>query len=416
MTETALAGLIARGEPIPLEGVTVDAEIRDFCSRVTVTQRYRNREEKPIEAMYVFPLDERAAVSGFAALVDGVEIVGEVKEREEAFETYDDALIEGHGAFLLDQERPDVFTARIGNLLPGEEALVRITYVAELGLEGEDLRFVLPTTLSPRYAPAEDRRGVGRSEAEAVSPPVAWRVPYGLELTVHLEMPSSIRGLESPSHPLAIEIDGASATVRLGERSAALDRDFVLLVKLQAPHEPRAWLEERNGETIAMIAFQPRFETREAPSEVVFVVDRSGSMGGTSIKEARNALQLCLRSLRQGSWFNVVSFGSKHESLFPESRPYNEESLAQATQHVASLEANLGGTGDPSRAPGGLRRSTCSGASPSAPRSHRRSGEQYRSGEGPRAEAFRVDAGIHARDRRGSEPRAGSRHGASRPG
>ncbi len=344
MTEPLFAGLFARGKPIPLEGVTIDAEIRDFCSRVTVTQRYRNQEDKPIEAVYVFPLDEGAAVSGFSAFVDGVEIVGEVREREEAFERYDDALAEGHGGFLLDQERPDVFTARVGNLLPGKEALVRTSYVAELGLEGDDLRFVLPTTVSPRYAPEEDRKGVGTPEAEAVNPPVAWEVPYGLELTVRLEMPSGIRGLESPSHPLAIEIDGPSATVRLGERRTALDRDFVLLVRLQQPHQPRAWLEERSGEMVAMVAFQPRFENRECPSEVIFVVDRSGSMGGSSIAEARNALQLCLRSLREGSWFNVVGFGSHHEMLFPESRPYGEESLRQATEHVLSLEANLGGT------------------------------------------------------------------------
>jgi Vault protein inter-alpha-trypsin domain/von Willebrand factor type A domain len=344
MSEPAHAGLFTQGKPIPLEGVAIEAEVRDFCSRVTVTQRYRNLEEKPIEAMYVFPLDERAAVCGFAALVDGVEIVGEVVEREEAFERYDDALSEGHGAFLLDQERSDIFTARIGNLLPGKEAIVRITYVAELGLEGEDLRFVLPTAVSPRYAPLEDRKGIGRSEAEKVNPTVAWEVPYGLELAVRLEMPSSIRGLESPSHPLAIEIDGASATVRLGERRTELDRDFVLLVKLQEPHQPRAWLEERNGETVAMLALQPRFETRESPSEVIFVVDRSGSMGGSSIAEARNALQLCLRSLREGSWFNIVGFGSTHQMLFPESRPYGDESLRLAAEHVSSLEANLGGT------------------------------------------------------------------------
>ncbi len=344
MPETAHAGLFANGKPIPLEGVAIDAEVRDFCSRVTVTQRYRNLEKKPIEAMYQFPLDERAAVCGFAALVDGVEIVGEVKERDEAFDSYDDAISEGHGAFLLDQERADVFTARIGNLLPGKEAIVRITYVAELGLEGDDLRFVLPTTISPRYAPLEDRKGVGRSDAEAVNPPLAWKVPYGLELTVRLEMPSTIRGLESPSHPIAIDFDGASATVRLSERRTELDRDFVLLVKLQEPHEPRAWVEERNGETVAMLAFQPRFETRESPSEVVFVVDRSGSMGGSSIAEARNALQLCLRSLREGCWFNVLGFGSTHEMLFPESRPYGEKNLRIATEHVSALDADLGGT------------------------------------------------------------------------
>jgi Ca-activated chloride channel family protein len=118
----------------------------------------------------------------------------------------------------------------------------------------------------------------------------------------------------------------------------------VLLVSLQEPREPRAFVEERNGDTVAMIAFQPRFESREAASEVIFVVDRSGSMGGASIAEARNALQLCLRSLREGSWFNVVSFGSSHEMLFPESRPYGEEALLEATKGVSAFDANLGGT------------------------------------------------------------------------
>ena len=86
----------------------------------------------PIEATYVFPLDEGAAVCGFEAVIDGTLVVGEVKEREEAFRMYDDAIERGDGAFLLDEERPDVFQASIGNLPPGKEVLVKLTYVTEL--------------------------------------------------------------------------------------------------------------------------------------------------------------------------------------------------------------------------------------------------------------------------------------------
>jgi hypothetical protein len=178
------AGLLAQGKPVPLDGVRIDAEIRDLATRVTLAQRYRNSEPHLIEAIYVFPLDEAAAVCGFEVLVDGVHVVGEVKDRDEAFETYDDALARGHGAYLLDQERADVFTASVGNAPPGKDVLVKISYVAEMTLEGDDLRFVLPTTVSPRYAPEVDRRGVGRPPAEAVNPPLAWSVPYGLELSV----------------------------------------------------------------------------------------------------------------------------------------------------------------------------------------------------------------------------------------
>lgn len=154
-TTPARCGLLANGEiPVPLAGVSVTADVRSLCARVTVTQRFINHERQPIEAVYVFPLDEGAAVCGFEAVIDGMLVVGEVKEREEAFRLYDDAMSEGHGAYLLDEERPDVFQASIGNLPPGKEALVRITYVTELGVDGDAVRFVIPTTVSPRYAPA----------------------------------------------------------------------------------------------------------------------------------------------------------------------------------------------------------------------------------------------------------------------
>src|SRR6058998_3787859 len=201
--QSACVGLLAGRAPVPLQGVSVEAWIKDFCARVVITQRYRNTESGPIEAVYVFPLEEGAAVCGFEALIGAVHVVGEVKDREEAFSTYDDAIQAGHGAYLLDQERPDVFTASIGNIPPGEEVSVRITYVSELEPEGQDLRFTLPTTVSPRYPPAVDRAGVGRPPAEALNPPVEWRVPYGLGVSVHLEMPGTIRAVESPSHAIS---------------------------------------------------------------------------------------------------------------------------------------------------------------------------------------------------------------------
>jgi Ca-activated chloride channel family protein len=118
----AKAGLFTdSGAAVPLAGVRVDAEISNLCARVEITQRFVNRECTPIEAVYVFPLDESAALCGFSAMIGSTLVVGEVMERSKAFETYDKALEVGHGAFLLDQERPDVFTASVGNVLPGME-------------------------------------------------------------------------------------------------------------------------------------------------------------------------------------------------------------------------------------------------------------------------------------------------------
>src|SRR3982751_5320026 len=154
MPETQLAprgGLFTKeNAPVPLAGVAVDAEISTFCGRVTVTQRYVNREATPIEAVYVFPLDEGAAVCGFEAMIDGTLVVGEVKERDAAFAMYDDAMQRGHGAYLLDEERPDVFQASVGNLRPRKEVLLKLTYVTELAVESGTVRFSIPTTVSPR--------------------------------------------------------------------------------------------------------------------------------------------------------------------------------------------------------------------------------------------------------------------------
>jgi Ca-activated chloride channel family protein len=304
-----------------------------------------NREATPIEAIYVFPLDEGAAVCGFEAIVDGTLVIGEVKEREEAFRLYDEAMERGDGAFLLDEERPDVFQASVGNLPPGKEVLLKLVYVSELTVEGSALRFSIPTTVSPRYAPPEDRVGVGRPDAQTLNPPAAWSVPYGLTLSVRLAMPGPITRVESTSHPIAVTMNGPEATVTLSHRDQALDRDFVLAVDAAGLDAPKAIIErEDDGRQALSVLFVPQLGESRSPAEVIFLIDRSGSMQGTSIQEVRNALQLCLRSMIPGCCFNIVGFGSTFQTLFSDSQPYDEQSLAGASAHVTEMQADLGGT------------------------------------------------------------------------
>jgi Ca-activated chloride channel family protein len=345
-TLTAPTGLLtAEGAAVPLVGVSAHAEIRDYACRVVLTQRFRNDESQPIEAVYKFPLDESAAVCGFEVEIDGRVIRGRVEERENAFETYDEALAAGHGAYLVDEERADVFTASVGNLPPGKEAIMRLTTVSELPPEGDAIRFTLPTTIAPRYAPAADRKGVGETEAERVSPPYALQVPYGLTLEVDVRTTAALRSVESPSHPVSVTIVDGGATVRLSEREAELDRDFVLKIALAETHAPRAVVERcPDGSAYALVSFRPKLDAALAPAEVVFLLDRSGSMQGPSIAEAKNAIQLALRSLRPGCHFNIVGFGSKYRPLFSKSRAYDEASLAEAAAHVKALDADMGGT------------------------------------------------------------------------
>ena len=338
-------GLCSKTGPVPLVGVDVRADIRDFAAGLVVSQRFRNDEMQAIEAVYKFPLDEGSAVCGFEILIDGRRIEGRVEAREVAFAEYDDAIADGHGAYLLEEERPDIFSVSVGALPPGAEAVVRVTTVAELSMEGDAIRVTIPTTISPRYAPAVDRQGVGESEAERVSPPFVSQVPYGLLLSAEIELSGGVRGVASPTDAIEVRLRDTGATVRLSARETVMDHDVVLLIDPARRHEPSVVVERTtDGELFAQLSLRPTFEADRVANEVIFLVDRSGSMHGTSIEEARNALQACLRSLRVGSRFNIVGFGDRFSPLFRESRLYDDTSLAEASRYVASMDADLGGT------------------------------------------------------------------------
>ncbi|MCA9522674.1 MAG: VWA domain-containing protein, partial [Myxococcales bacterium] len=340
------AGLTAGNKPVPLLGVRYDVVVENVASRVTIAQRFRNTESQPIEAMYTFPLDEGSAVCAFEVEIGERRVIGRVEEREAAFERYDQAIADGDGAFLLDQDRPNIFTASVGNLKPNEEAVVRISYVAEIEQRGDELRLQIPTTVSPRYVPASQLRAIDPAELDHLTPPIERRVPYGFTLSATIRAASAVRSVECPSHPARVAIDGGVASVTLSGESIAMDRDVVLVAQTAARPEASALVaHDADGGRLVMLNLYPRLEglTRE-PMEVIFLLDRSGSMMGPSIAQARAALQLALRSLEEGDRFNIVGFGDSFQALFAESVPYTQANLDTATKHAATVEANLGGT------------------------------------------------------------------------
>jgi Ca-activated chloride channel family protein len=169
-------------------------------------------------------------------------------------------------------------------------------------------------------------------------------VPYAFTFEMDVTMGGVIRGVQSPSHPIEVEQDGTRARVRLAQRNAPMDRDLVIVVAADGLDTPHATVERGERGGAVLLSFVPRFESSTQPADVIFVIDRSGSMGGSSIAEVRNALQLCLRSLTSGSRFNIVSFGNSFESLFAKSRPYDDASMNEAATFVATLDADMGGT------------------------------------------------------------------------
>ncbi|XXF81501.1 VIT domain-containing protein [Myxococcaceae bacterium GXIMD 01537] len=354
------AGLFTRaGAPVPLQGVEVSGELLGGHARVRVLQRYRNDEKKPVEAVYIFPLPSDGTLTAFSMTCDGRRVEGVIQERETAFKTYDDAITAGHGAALLDQERPNVFTAQVGNLLPGEETLVEVEFLQTLHAEEGCVRWMLPTLVAPRYipgAPQGPRTSHGTAQptnrvpdADRITPAVG-DARYGLKVDLLVDLSREVV-VESPSHKLKLtKVDGgAGQRVGLDAAHVVLDRDLVLTLRAQDTREPLTTLAtHRRGTeagTFALTVVPDLLELASIPKkqDVVFLVDVSGSMDGESLPQAKGALRLCLRHLREGDRFNIIAFDDSFRSCFNDAATFTQRTLEEADRWVAALQAG-GGT------------------------------------------------------------------------
>lgn len=196
--------------------------------------------------------------------------------------------------------------------------------------------------------PATQLETAPAAELLHINPPrVLGTLPYGLTISVDIATSSPILGLESPSHPIRFTLQDGRARVELVGENIQLDQDFVLNYTLQKPYEPRIVLRKDIGSDgfVVMLNFLPQLDIKQRqPQEFIFIIDRSGSMAGESIRQAKTALLLCLQSLQPGDQFNIYGFGSTYEKLFERSQPYTAETLATATRYVQGLDADLGGT------------------------------------------------------------------------
>lgn len=240
--ETGLGALrTARGN-LPLEAVQVRAKVIGLLAHTVVEQTFRNVHAEPLEAVYVFPLPDRAAVTGFRLTVAGRLVEGVLQERGEARQAYADGIAAGHRAALAEEERPGVFTVTVGNLPPGEQATVRLTLSGTLAFDLGEATFRFPLVVAPRYVPgaplAGDAVGLGTApdtdavpDASRITPPVllpGFPTPVRLSLEVELDAAGlPLTGIASSLHAVEERGEGGRRriAVRPGER---LDRDFVL--------------------------------------------------------------------------------------------------------------------------------------------------------------------------------------------
>jgi Ca-activated chloride channel family protein len=349
--------------PAPVQSTDVEIAVRGLVVEATVRQSFKNPGDEWLEGVYVFPLPEKAAVHEMRLEIGERVIEGQIKEREAARKVYQQAKKEGRKASLVEQERPNVFTTSVANIGPGENVSVRISYQQILDYDSGRFELRFPMVVGTRYVPGsavttKASTGTGWAfdtdqvkDASRVTPPVLHPDqgvvnPVRLEVSLDAGMP--LERLNCPSHAAQIEkTSGNVHSIRLAGIPA--DRDFVLEWTPARGSEPRAaiFTEELDGAYYVLAMLMPPddtfTETVRLPREVIFVIDTSGSMGGTSIIQARDALMLALGQLAPEDYFNIIEFDSNFTKLHRNSVPAMPAAIDDARQWVAGLQAD-GGT------------------------------------------------------------------------
>lgn len=230
-------------EMIPLTSVDVKVAIQQGSAcEVTVVQTYVNTSRKNIDASYKFPIDSIATVTGFVAEIGDRKIYAECMKKEEARAVYEEASKRGDGAFLLEQQNRETFEMKLGNLLPDQKVVIKLTYMQLLepvvSKSAANIhRLLLPTTIAPPYIPKRaknDLQSIAKIEDSHVASPES----YSLTLSLDIEMLQPLLSIECPSHAIQTTInpkDNKRATVTLGGKTTALDRDFLIHFSTEQP-------------------------------------------------------------------------------------------------------------------------------------------------------------------------------------
>jgi Ca-activated chloride channel family protein len=306
-------------------------------------------------------------------------IRGTIKTREAARRVYEEARAAGHVASLLEQERPNIFTQSVANIMPGEGVKITIRYVETLKYEDGWFNFVFPTVVGPRYIPgsptsaqppqqpgtvqpatpqgSEKPTGTGWApdttqvpDASRITPPVTaegTRAGHDISIQVAIDAGQPLRKVESVLHEVETSTEGDTTLVRLKDKAVIPNKDFILRYTTAGEQVGDAILTHASaqGRFVTLILQPPARVKPEqvTPKEMVFVMDTSGSMSGAPIEKSKQTMLHCIANLNDKDTFNVITFSGDTRILFPQPVPATDENRRKATAFLASREAS-GGT------------------------------------------------------------------------
>ncbi len=349
---------------LPLTHTDVRIDLAGSIETATVTQRFHNARSERIEAVYIFPLPERAAVDQMEMHIGARVIRAEIRRRADAREAYDTARNNGQQAALLEQERPNIFTFSVANIDPGQDVDVTLRYIDNARYDHGTYELAFPMVVGPRYIPGTpttlapagtgpatdtDRvRDASRISTEYLPP--GTRTRAGIDVQVHLDGGAPIATVESNSHQIDVNrVSPGTADIVLHQQNEIPNRDFVLRWQLASPtlqttvftHRPDAQTDGYLG----LMLEPPRAARDEeiTPREIFFLLDTSGSMMGTPLETARAAIRTALSHLTPRDSFQLIDFADTASSFAPQPLPGSPANIARATAYLNGLRAS-GGT------------------------------------------------------------------------
>jgi len=342
----------------PLRHTDVHAQVDGMAAIYTVTQTFENPFDEPIDAVYLFPLGDEAAITDYAITVGDRTIAGEIQKKEDARRTYEEAKAQGQTAALLEQEKQNIFKQRIANLAPHEAISVRMQYMELLGYDDGQYEIDVPLTIGPRYLPQEGTgdNPIGSHVAGESGRPGVTSIPYAdasvagstVSFSADIDAGVPVLGVASPSHQLVVREGGATRRhVELADASELPNRDLVVRYKTASEQTMVGLLAHRmdkHGYFTLYVQPKAAYKTGDiTPREVMVVIDTSGSMNGQPLAQAQKVARALVDSLQPTDTFDVMAFSGSTQAMASAPIAGDAAGKAAGDTFIAGLTAG-GGT------------------------------------------------------------------------
>jgi Ca-activated chloride channel family protein len=345
---------IENGDPsvdhLPLKETDVVVNINGVIADVVITQKYANSGTRPINARYIFPASTRASVHGMKMIIGEEVIIAQIKERQSAQKKFEKAKQQGKSASLLKQQRPNVFSMNIANIMPGDNIDIELHYT-ELLIPTEGVyEFVYPAVVGPRYsnqleagAPETDQ-WIKNPYLQQGSDP---KTKFSISTTVSTGI--ALQELVCLSHEIDTlwESDSVARVILAENSTFGGDRDFILNYRLAGEEiQSGLLLLEGEDENFFLLMVQPPERVLPEdipPREYIFVVDVSGSMNGFPLNTAKKLLKNLIGNLQNTDKFNVILFAGGSRVMAESSVPATPGNIRKAV-HLIDKQRGGGGT------------------------------------------------------------------------